>query len=114
MIDSPDQVATLMIIFGVGYMAVFAVFALLYWHAYRKRTELDLNELELFDTRIDIRESLLNVSIAAISVALAVFGGRYAATSGMIYMLTPIILMTHSRLNRRRRRKLETAIAPAL
>ena len=83
-------------------------------HAYRKRTELDLNELELFDTRIDIREGLLNVSIAAISVALAVFGGRYAATSGMIYMLTPIILMTHSRLNRRRRRKLETAIAPAL
>jgi uncharacterized membrane protein len=114
MIDSPDQIAKLMIIFGVGYMAVFAVFALLYWHAYRKRTELDLNELELFDTRIDIRESLLNVSIAAISVALAVFGGRYAATSGMIYMLTPIILMTHSRLNRRRRRKLETAIAPAL
>ena len=114
MIDSPDQVAKLMIIFGAGYMAVFTVFALLYWHGYRKRTELDLNELELFDTRTDIRESLLNVGIAAISVAVAVFGGRFAATSGMIYMLTPIIMMTHGRLNRRRRRKLAAAIAPAL
>ena len=114
MIDSSDQVAKLMIIFGVGYIAVFAVFALLYWHAYSKRGELDLNELEMFDTRTDIRESLLNVSIAVISIAVAAFGGRYAPTSGMVYMLTPIILTAHGAINGRRRRKLEATLAPAL
>ena len=109
MIETPDQLATLMIIFGVGYIAVFGVFALLYWHAYRKRAQLELNELETFDTRTDIRESLLNVGIGVVSLAFAVFGGgRFAAISGMTYMLTPIVMTLHGTLNGRRRRKLET------
>src|SRR6185436_8047808 len=89
MVENADQVANLMIIFGIGYLAVFGVFALLYWHAYRKREQLELNELEAFDTRTDIRESLLNVGIALTSLALAVIGGgRLAGIAGMTYMLT--------------------------
>src|SRR6266540_974977 len=37
-------------IYGLGFAAVFTVFALLYRHALTKRTELGLNELELFET----------------------------------------------------------------
>jgi hypothetical protein len=108
MVENADQVAKLMIIFGAGYIAVFGVFALLYWHAYRKRAQLDLNELEVFDTRTDIRESLLNVGIAVVSVSLAVVGGgRFAGLSGMIYMLTPVVMTVHGTLNGRRRKKLE-------
>ena len=110
MIETPDQVATLMIIFGAGYLAVFAVFALLYWHAYRKRAQLDLNELEVFDTRADIRESLLNVAIAAVSLLVAFFGGRFAPLSGMIYMLTAIVMTIHGTLSGKRRRKLEATV----
>jgi hypothetical protein len=69
---------------------------------------LELNELEVFDTRTDIRESLLNVGIAAISIAFAVFGGgRYAGLSGMTYMTTPVVMTLHGVLDGRRRRKLE-------
>ena len=107
MIETPDQVATLMIIFGAGYIAVFGVFALLYWHAYRKRKQLELNDLEEFDTRTDIRESLLNVGIAVVSVAFALLGGRFAALAGITYMLTPIVMTLHGTINGRRRRKLE-------
>src|SRR6266566_46801 len=57
MVENADQIATLMIIFGAGYVAVFGVFVLLYWHAYRRRSSLALNELEIFDTREDIQES---------------------------------------------------------
>ena len=71
MIDNSDQLATLMIIFGAGYVAVFGVFVLLYWHAYRRRSLLALNELEVFDTRVDIQESALNVAIGTISISLA-------------------------------------------
>lgn len=107
MVENGDQVATLMIIFGIGYLAVFGVFALLYWHAYRRREMLELNELEVFDTRTDIRESLLNVGIATVSITLAVFGrARYATLSGMTYMLTPVVMSVHGTLNGRRRRKL--------
>jgi hypothetical protein len=111
MVENADQVAKLMIIFGAGYIAVFGVFALLYGHAYRKRAQLDLNELEVFDTRTDIRESLLNVGIAVVSVLLAVIGGgRLAGLSGMTYMLTPIIMTLHGTLNGRRRKKLEKSV----
>jgi Endosomal/lysosomal potassium channel TMEM175 len=107
MVESADQVANLMIIFGAGYIAVFGVFALLYWHAYRKRSMLELNELEEFDTRTDIRESLMNVGIAAISITLAALGGgRYASASGMTYMITPVVMTLHGMINGRRRKKL--------
>ena len=108
MIDSADQVGTLMIIFGIGYIAVFGLFVLLYWHAYRNRERLDLNELEVFDTRTDIRECALMVSIACVSIGFALLGrDKYAGLSGMTYMLTPVVMTLHGTLNGRRRRKLE-------
>jgi len=114
MVENADQVAKLMIIFGAGYIAVFGVFALLYWRAYRKRAQLGLNTLEVFDTRTDVRESLLNVGIGVVSVALAVIGGgRLAGISGMTYMLTPVVMTVHGTLNGRRRRKLEKRVTAA-
>lgn len=108
MIDGGDQMAVLMIIFGAGYVAVFGVFVLLYWHAYRRRSLLELNELEVFDTRVDIQESALNVAIGTISIALAALGrARLAGVAGMSYMLCPIVLTVHGTMMGKRRRKLE-------
>src|SRR6185295_8981591 len=75
MIESGDQFASLMIIFNLGYLAVFGVFVLLFWHAYRKREALELNELEQFDTRESIQESALNCGIAILSLVVVVVGG---------------------------------------
>ncbi|HEY0078017.1 MAG TPA: TMEM175 family protein [Pyrinomonadaceae bacterium] len=50
-----EQVPQMMAIFGLGFAAVFTVFTLLYHHAYRKRVELELNELEIHDTRTRCR-----------------------------------------------------------
>jgi hypothetical protein len=108
MVENADQVGTLMLIFGIGYSAVFGLFVLLYWHAYRNRDRLDLNELEVFDTRTDIRECVLMVGIAAISISFAAFGrGRYAGVSGMTYMVTPVVMVLHGVVNGKRRKKLE-------
>ena len=111
MVENGDQVATLMLIFGLGYAAVFGLFILLYWHAYRNRERLELNELEVFDTRTDIRESLLNVGIAVVSILVALLGrGRFAGLSGMTYMLTPIVMTVHGMMTGKRRRKLENEL----
>ena len=111
MVENGDQVSTLMIIFGAGYIAVFGVFVLLYCHAYRQRKALELNELEVFDTRVDIRESALNVGIALLSIAIAFIGrGRFAFLSGITYMLNGILSPLHGTLMGRRRRKLEERI----
>src|SRR5216683_2368784 len=96
MVENADQIATLMIIFGAGYIAVFGVFVLLYWHAYRQRAMLELNELEVFDTRGDIQESALNVGVGTLSVVVAAIGGgRFASIAGFAYMLCPVVLTLH-------------------
>lgn len=103
-----EQVAKLMIIFGIGYVAVFSIFVLLYYHAYRKRTELDLNELERFDTRNEIQESAINVCIGLISIALASSGARgFVALSGWVYMLLGPALGVHGFIMGARRQKME-------
>ena len=108
MVESNDQIARVMLIFGAGYVAVFGVFVLLYWHAYRQRDALELNELEAFDTRVDVQESALNVGIGTLSIGLAALGrGALASLSGFTYMLCPIVLSIHGTMMGKRRRKIE-------
>jgi Endosomal/lysosomal potassium channel TMEM175 len=109
MIDNADQMSKLMLIFGAGYVAVFGVFVLLYWHAYRQRATLELDELEVFDTRTDIQESSLNVGIGTLSMGVAALGGgRLAGLAGMTYMLCPVVLTIHGTIMGKRRKKLES------
>lgn len=109
-----DQVGTLMMIFGVGYFAVFAVFVLLYAHAYRKRGELHLNKLEVFDTRISIQENAINCLVALISISLVLIGGPgFAGIAGMTYMLTGVLMAAHGTMMGRRRGKMVRSYAGA-
>lgn len=106
-----NQTAKLMLIFGAGYFAVFAVFVLLYWHAYKKRQQLDLNSFEIFDTRTSIQESLLHCAIAALSMALILIGGpTYAGLSGITYMLTGVAMALHGAIMGKRRSRMERQI----
>jgi hypothetical protein len=108
MVENPDQIAKLMVIFGAGYVAVFGVFVLLYWHAYRRRAALDLDRLEVFDTRTDVQESALNVAIGAVSITVAALGGGgFASFAGFTYMLCPVVLTIHGTMMGKRRRKIE-------
>lgn len=100
------QISTLMIIYGAGYVAVFLVFALLFHHAYRKRTELELNELEIFDTRVSIQSALIQVAVGMLSILIAFLGGsRYGGVAGLTYpiLLAPLITLHHIVTGKRRR-----------
>ena len=109
-----SQMGTVMLIFGAGYFAVFAVFVLLYLHAYRKRDELGLNELERFDTRTSVQEGVLNCLVALVSTSLVVFGGfRYAPLAGLTYMLTGVVLAIHGVIMGKRRGRLEQSVSSA-
>lgn len=105
-----DQGDTMMIIYGLGFVAVFLIFALLYWHAYRRRAAMGLNELEVHDTRVEIQANLLYVAVGVLSVAIAAFrvGGRAAAAfSGFTYALLGPVHGLFGYFNRRRRKRLE-------
>jgi hypothetical protein len=108
MLESKEQMGSLMSIFSLGYLAVFGVFVLLYWHAYRKRDALELNELERFDTRESILEASLNCGIAVVSLLIVIIGGpERAGLAGMAYMLTAIVMTFNGMIMGKRRTKLE-------
>lgn len=108
MIESDQQMGSLMLIFGFGYLAVFAVFVLLHLHAYRKREQLELTKMERFDTLSSIQESALNCGIALVSISIIFFAGsRYSGLAGVCYMMTGLVMAVHGFIMGARRKKLE-------
>jgi uncharacterized membrane protein len=82
----PDQIPALMIIYGLGYSAVFIIFGLLYIHAYRLREPLALNPLEVFLTRRSIYQNFVMACFGLTSAALASVLGHKAGLAGFVYM----------------------------
>lgn len=107
----PNQMRTLLLIFGIGYVAVFGVFVMLYLRAYRRRRQLELNQIEIFDTRNSIQECALNCAVGITSMMIATFGGRYALLSGPVYMLVGVVMTIHGTVMGKQRRKLERVVA---
>ena len=61
----------LLMIYGLGFAAVYLAMTLLYLHAWRLRDALELTELEKFDTRYIIRRLLTLCAVGLIAAGLA-------------------------------------------
>ena len=86
----------LMVAYSGGVIAVFLVFTLFYWNAYRQRAALALGPLEVFDARTGIRAHALSVGLGVTSVALALtLPIERLWLSGMLYMLEGPLQATH-------------------
>jgi hypothetical protein len=102
------QIRHLMVIYGLGYLAVFSVFALLQLHALRKRGELGLNEIEIFDTRSGVQYHLISVGVALLSILIALSPLPNAPFfSGIAYALLGVVFTAYGAVNGRRRRAYE-------
>ena len=95
----------MMLLYGAGYAAVYAVLALLYRHALGKAAELELDEIERFATRTSIGASCLHIAIAGLSITVALtLTGAYSGLAGWMYMLLgPALTVFHSVRARRQR-----------
>ncbi len=102
------QMPTLLAVYGAGFAAVFIIFALLYWHAYRKRAALELNALETHDTRSYLQENALMALVGLLSVGLALSGAAVGALlAGLVYWLIGPVQYLHGRQRHKSRLKLE-------
>jgi uncharacterized membrane protein len=107
------QMPTLLAVYGAGFAAVFVIFALLYWHAYRKRADLELSALETHDTRSHAQANALMALVGLLSVALALSNTAAGSLlAGLVYWLIGPVQYLHGRLRYKTRRKLE-ASAPS-
>jgi uncharacterized membrane protein len=92
-----DQASTLMAVYSLGFASLFAMFALLYRHAYRLREELELNELELLITRGSMHANLILVGVGIVAAAMAWFGPFWLVPfAGMIYATIGPLMRWHS------------------
>ena len=83
-----DQMVTLMLVYGLGFLVIYAVFTLMYLHAYTKREDLGLNETEIIITKGSITAHSANCIIGCISIIIVFFGGiQYAGISGLVYCI---------------------------
>src|SRR6267154_6340174 len=91
MVTSQHQVPVLMVIYSIGAMSVFVLFALLYRYAYRLRKELELNEYEALSTRNSIIDhiGLAGVALIVAGVALSV-PEQYAGRAGLLFTLNGV------------------------
>ena len=101
----PGQLGTIFAIYGAGFVVIFLMFGLLYLQAYRKRDELKLTPLEVFDTRAAGGEHLVSASIGALATLVALTTPPpYPVFSGFTYFLMgPAHWIYGMRIGKRRR-----------
>ncbi|MFO0839836.1 MAG: TMEM175 family protein [Phycisphaerae bacterium] len=89
---TPDQVRQIFVIFGVGYAAVFVIFALLHMHALRMSAQLELTPPERCDTRNRILGDVATAALAGGSIAIALYAPtRWVGFAGWSYALVGMI-----------------------
>ena len=69
--SSWEQIRSMMTLYALGFMAVFLVFGLMYYHVYRRRRDLDLGEDDIFFALSHVGECVVMVVIGVISIILA-------------------------------------------
>jgi hypothetical protein len=110
-IGSAD-VGTLMAIYGLGYAAVFGLFALMYALAYRRRGSLELNEIEAFRTRHSLVDHCVMMAFGLISTAIALaLPSNLAGLAGWVYMFIGPYHTVAGRVFRKKERSLQQSVA---
>lgn len=86
MIGDLANVRSLMVIYGLGFAAVFFLFFLLYTHAWRLRRQLELNPIEEHLTRYEMMNQFAMMCFGLASAALAtIVPPRMAGLAGYLY-----------------------------
>jgi uncharacterized membrane protein len=104
-----SQLSILLVIYGLGFAAVYLALTLLYLHAWRLRDVLELNQLEKFDTRYVMFRLLVLSAFGVIAAGLACIPNVRDWSSLVYLLLLPIL--RGSRIIHARRR---TAFIPNL
>src|SRR5688572_24678263 len=83
---TPQQLPRIFAIYGAGFVVLFTMFVLLYLQAYRRRRELHLTPLEVFDVRQSVGEHLVSASVGLLAIMVALLAPMpFSVMSGFTY-----------------------------
>ncbi|MEO0573608.1 MAG: TMEM175 family protein [Bacteroidota bacterium] len=98
----------LMIRFGLGLFFIYVIIIFMHLYALRKANELQLDANEIYITKTFVYQYSLLMLISILSMSVVViFGGSASPQSGMIYLLTPILLPLHKKYRTKKRKQLQ-------
>jgi hypothetical protein len=81
-----ERSAELLLIYGLGFVAVFSVLALLYWRAYATADALELSVTDRREAWLGLRSHLLSVGVGVLSILLTLtLPGRLVGMAGFAY-----------------------------
>jgi uncharacterized membrane protein len=86
-IQSAEQVQTLMLLYSSGVVLIFGTFTLLYRHAWSRRAEIGLAPDQEISLRFGLRAHVLSGLLGVVSIALIAMGGKFGFFAGIIYFL---------------------------
>jgi uncharacterized membrane protein len=71
-----DELARASILYGLGFFVLMALFVLMYLHAYRRRHELELTELQAFDARLLAGNHAVSAGVGLFAMLFALVAPR--------------------------------------
>ena len=109
-VSSWDQLQKLVIIYDLGWIVVFLLFALLYWRAYRTRAQLGLTTIEAYDALTYVGHYLGFVAAGLVSLVIAISGvGLGFGMAGIAYTSIGLFAWLNGALRAPGRNALEAA-----
>ena len=112
-----EQLPLLMVFYGLGFITIFALLAVMYTRGWRRRrAAAGAHDEETRQLLEQVGHCGVYIGVGMLSISLAVYGGpRAVGWSGMIYaFLGPAHGIYHGVLGRRTRRRLAAArVTPA-
>ncbi|MEN0046942.1 MAG: TMEM175 family protein [Bacteroidota bacterium] len=94
-----NNVPTLMLIYGIGFLSIFGLLWLMYRYALQKKALLELTEVEILETQFKIDQQWICVLTGSISCGLALIGivfDQYligTLLAGLVYNLVWILMI---------------------
>ncbi len=105
-----SQAGQLLIIYGLGFAAVYLLLALLYVRALRLKGTLDLTSTEVVVTKCAVTQHLLMGSVPLASVVLCLSGNPdLFFWAGMVYWVIPILMAIHGSRSGEKVRRAQSA-----
>jgi uncharacterized membrane protein len=86
------EASVLMRIYAIGFASVFLLFVLMYGHAYRLRQRLELNPVEVLETRSAMQE---NAVLALVGIASLLVAFKSPGLAGWVYLAIGPLLAIH-------------------
>ena len=107
-----SQIRLLFVVFAGGFGAISSIFALLQWHAWRRRHELQLNAVERLITKHTLIHHAAMVLICLTGATLAqILPAPWVGPSGFIYFLIPLYYFGAESIFGRQRSRLAKQVA---